>query len=445
MQPDSQAMSHRRWHLDRRTFLRGVGVTMCLPWMESLPVWGAAPEQSPPQRFAALFMANGVHQKHWWAKGQGTEMELGKCLAPMEPLKTRMNYIHGLFNKNATGVGIHPGQTGNILSGASLQKGAVLRGGVSMDQVLARHFEEQTVQASIVLGCEQPVTGYHETNFSMAYSSHISWREVTAPVPMEVYPSLAFDALFDNQGSRRTQSILDRVKEHAAQLERQISRSDKAKLDEYLSSVREVEKRVERMRSMKDRADERARDRGRPLITMQRPDNGMPEDLREHMRLMCDLIALAFQTDKTRIATLLMCNDISGLVYPFLNVRTSHHYASHQDHGDEFERITTWYCEQYAYLASKLQSMREGERTVLDNSCLLFINNMWSGKAHDSRKVPVLLTGNLGGTLRTGRVLDYSDRGDENRKLCSLYLSLMDRMGVKLDRFGDAEQRLADL
>ena len=134
-------------------------------------------------------MANGVHQKHFWAKGQGDDMTLGKCLQPMESLKSKMTYIYGLFNKASTGVGIHPGQTGNMLSGASLQKGAVLKGGISMDQVLAKEFEEETIQPSIVLGCEQPVTGYHETNFSMAYSSHISWRDVTAPVPMEVYPS----------------------------------------------------------------------------------------------------------------------------------------------------------------------------------------------------------------------------------------------------------------
>lgn len=438
-------MSQRSLQVARRTFLTGVGVTMALPWLESLPVWGVEPEQAPPKRFAALFMANGVHQKHWWAKGQGEEMELGKCLAPLEPLKGQLNYIHGLFNKNATGVGIHPGQTGNILSGASLQRGAVLRGGISMDQVLARRFEDQTVQSSLVLGCEQPVTGYHETNFSMTYSSHISWRDITAPVPMEVYPSLAFDTLFDNRGSRRTQSILDRVQEHARHLQRQISRGDQAKLDEYLGSVREVEQRIERMRSLKDRADQRAEQHGLAVLAMPRPDNGMPEDLREHMRLMCDLIALAFQTDKTRVATLLMCNDISGLVYPFLNVRTSHHYASHQDDGDEFERITTWYCGQYAYLAGKLNAMREGSGTVLDNSCLMFINNMWSGKAHDSRKVPVLLAGRLGGTLETGRVLDYSQAGDDYRKLCSLYLSLLDRMDVELDRFGDADTRLSNL
>src|SRR5207302_9087483 len=154
-----------------------------------------------------------------------------------------LNVVSGLFNKHATGVGIHPGQTGNILSGAALQKGAVLRGGISVDQVLAKHFEDETAQPSLVLGCEQPITGYHETNFSMAYSSHVSWQDATAPVPMEVYPSLAFDSLFDSQGSKRTLSILDRVQEDAARLQRQVSRADQAKLDEYLTSVRDVEQR----------------------------------------------------------------------------------------------------------------------------------------------------------------------------------------------------------
>ena len=431
--------------INRRTLLHGVGCTMALPWLESISVWGMSPAAAPPKRFAALFMANGINPDHWWAKGSGADMQLGKSLEPLEPVKRKTNVISGLFNKNATGVGIHPGQTGNILSGASLQKGAVLKGGISMDQVLARHFEEETVQPSIVLGCEQPVTGYHETNFSMAYSSHISWRDVTAPVPMETYPSLAFDRLFDNQGSRRTQSILDRVKEHAAHLNRQISRSDRIKLDEYLSSVREVEKRVETMRALKRRADERAENGGLPAIAMERPDNGMPEDLREHMRLMCDIIATAFQTDKTRVATLLLCRDISGLVYPFLDVRVSHHYASHHDREAEYERISTYYCSQFAYLASRLDALSDGESTVLDNSCLLFINNLWSGSAHDSKKVPVLLSGGLGGTLETGRVLDYTNEGDDNRKLCSMYLSIMDRMGTVLGKFGDADTRLAGL
>lgn len=438
-------MNKRTSSLNRRTVLKGAGVTMALPWLESLPVWGAQPEKAPPLRFATLFMANGINYPNWWSKGEGAEMKLGPCLEPLEAIKEKTNVISGLFNKNSTGVGIHPGQTGNILSGASLQRGSVLKGGISMDQVLAQRLGQETVQSSLVLGCEQPVTGWHETNFSMVYSSHISWRETTAPVPMEVYPSLAFDSLFDNRGSRRMESILDRVKDHASDLKREVSRGDQSRIDEYLSSVRDVEKRAERLRALKLKADGRAKDRGVPVITMKRPDNGMPEDIRQHMRLMCDIIALAFQTDKTRLATLLLCRDVSGLVYPFLNARASHHTSSHYDKGEEYQRITTFYTKQFAYLAEKLDAMPEGEGTVLDNSCLMFINNFWSGSKHESTRVPVLLAGGLGGSIQTGRVLDYQGKGDGNRKLCSLYLSIMDRMGVKLERFGDADSRLAGI
>jgi hypothetical protein len=441
-------MTNRQRPITRRTVLRGVGVAMSLPWLESLSAWG---DESPacsaglPKRFAALFMGNGINQDHWWAKGSGVDMELGQTLEPLAPFKSKLNVISGLFNKQATGVGIHPGQTGNILSGAALQKGAVLRGGVSMDQVLADRFQEETPQASLVLGCEQPITGYHETNFSMAYSSHISWHDAFSPVPMEVYPSLAFDSLFDNQGSKRTKSILDRVTEHAAHVSRRVSRSDRVRLDEYLASVREVEKQIERTRTMQSAAEERANDRGRTTISLPRPDNGLPEDIRDHMRLMCDIVALAFQTDKTRVATLLLCRDLSGLFYPFLDVRLAHHPASHDDRSDAYERVSRYYVGQLAYLAGRLAKMPEGETTVLDNSCLMFVSNMWSGSRHDSTKLPLVLVGGLGGTLGTGRVLDYTARGDENRKLCSLYLSLLDRMGVSPPHFGDADARLADI
>jgi hypothetical protein len=423
---------------------------MALPWLESVAVWGGEPEDGAvapafPQRFAALFMGNGISPGRWWAKGSGADMELSPTLQPLAPLRSKLTVVSGLFNKNATGVGIHPGQTGNILSGAALQRGAVLKGGVSMDQVLARQLGEETAQPSLVLGCEQPITGYHETNFSMAYSSHISWHDDRSPVPMEVYPSQAFDSLFENQGSQRTRSILDRVMEHAAELGRRVSRADQAKLDEYLTSVRAVEQRIERTRVLKDRADARAADRGRPAPTMPRPDDGLPEDIREHMRLMCDIIALAFQTDRTRVATLLLCRDLSGLFYPFLDVRTAHHPASHDDQSDAYERIARYYVSQLAYLAGRLDAMAEGEETVLDHACLLFVSNMWSGSKHDSTKLPVLLAGGLGGTLETGRVLDYTAASDDDRKLCSLYLSIMDRMGVKQERFGDAEERLSGL
>ncbi|HTU92964.1 MAG TPA: DUF1552 domain-containing protein [Gemmataceae bacterium] len=442
-------MSSQPNQISRRTLLKGVGMTMALPWLEAIPLHGSesisGSTAAPPKRFAALFMGNGISPNNWWAKGSGAAMELGKSLQPLASLRPKLNVITGLFNKNATGVGIHPGQTGNILSGAALQKGPVLHGGVSVDQVLAAHFEETTAQPSLVLGCEQPITGYHETNFSMAYSSHISWKDAYSPVPMEVYPSLAFDSLFDNQGSRRTASILDRVREETAALRHKVSHADRAKLDEYLTSVRDVEKRVERTRVAKNKADDRARDRGRHALTMRRPDNGLPEDIREHMRLMCDVIALGFQTDKTRVATLLLCRDLSGLFYPFLGVRTAHHPTSHEDQSDAYERVTRYYVGQLAYLAGRLTEMKEADATVLDNSCLLFVSNLWSGSRHDSSKVPVILVGGLGGKLDTGRALDYTGRSDEDRRLCSLYLSLMNRMGVKANRFGDATEPLGGL
>ena len=178
---------------------------------------------------------------------------------------------------------------------------------------------------------------------------------------------------------------------------------------------------------------------------MSRPQNGLPEDLREHMKLMCDLIALGFQTDKTRVATLLMCRDLSGLTYPFLGVRSAHHPASHNDLSNEYEKITTYYVGQLAYLATRLNAMAEGPGTVLDNSCLMFLSSLFVGRTHDNNRLPVLLAGGLGGSLETGRSLNYLGQPAENRKMCSLYLSLMDRMGGQLDHFGDADSRLTRL
>jgi hypothetical protein len=240
-------------------------------------------------------------------------------------------------------------------------------------------------------------------------------------------------------------SILDRVKDRASVLSQKVSSSDKAKLDEYLTSVREVEKRVDGMRKDKDKAEDLAKHKNRPVFTMDRPANGLPEDLRDHARLMCDIIAIAFQTDKTRVASLLLARDLSALYYPFLQVRDGHHAASHDNLSDGYERIARFHLSQLAYLATKLDAMPEGDGTVLDNSCLMFLSNMWSGRQHDNRRLPLVLAGGLGGTLETGRSLDYANAGDENRKMCSLYLSIMDRMGIKLSRFGDAETRLERL
>jgi Protein of unknown function (DUF1552) len=429
----------------RRALLRGAGVTMALPWLESFAAKAEPAATAFPKRFGIVFLGNGVNEDHWGSEGSGAALKLSKSLEPLEPLKHKINVVHGLFNKMSTGLGIHPPQTGSLLTGATLMKGAVVRSGISMDQMIARHVGQDTMQPSMVLACEQPMTGYHETNYSLAYSSHLSWQSAESPVPNETYPSLAFDAIFENRGSLLSLSILDRVKDRADRLTRKISSTDKSKLEEYLTSVREVEKRVDGMRKAKERAEDDAKAKNLPAWTMERPANGLPEDLREHSKLMLDLIAIAFQTDRTRVASLLISRDLSGMYYPFLNVKQAHHGASHENSNDDYERITRWHVSQYAYLASKLDSMPEGDGTVLDNSCLMFLSNLWIGRKHDNTRLPMILAGGLGGTLQTGRTLDYVNAGDDNRKACSLYLSLMDRMGVKLDRFGDADTRLERL
>src|SRR5215471_13817026 len=279
--------------ITRRAVLRGAGCAMTLPWLSSLDAFADTPPPSAfPKRFGVVFLGNGVNEDHWSAEGQGAAMKLSKTLMPLEPLKEKINFIEGLYVKALTGQGIHPAQTGSLLSGAHISKGAILHSGISVDQMIASRIGEDTPQSSIVLACDQPMTGYHETNFSMAYSSHISWQSPDSPVPVEVYPSLAWDNLFDNRGSLLNVSVLDRVKDRAQDLTKRISSSDKSKLEEYLTSVREVEKRVEGARKSKGDAEDAAKAKNASVATMPRPANGLPEDLREHARLMCDIIAI---------------------------------------------------------------------------------------------------------------------------------------------------------
>src|SRR5580698_3286854 len=245
----SQSKKNSALRMSRRTVLRGAGCTMALPWLESLHALADTPAAAAfPKRFGVVFLGCGVNEDHWSAEGSGAAMQLSKTLQPLEPLKQKINVIDGLYVQALTGQGIHPAQTGSLLSGAHISKGAIIHSGISVDQMIANRVGENTPQSSIVLACDQPMTGYHETNFSLAYSSHISWQTPDSPVPVEVYPSLAWDNLFDNQGSMLNLSILDRVKDRAQALGKRVSATDKGKLDEYLTSVREVEKRVDGMR-----------------------------------------------------------------------------------------------------------------------------------------------------------------------------------------------------
>jgi Protein of unknown function (DUF1552) len=430
----------------RRVVLKGAGCSMALPWLASLNAFADIPAATDfPKRFGVMFLGCGINENYWSAEGSGADMKLSKTLSPLEPVKQKINVIDGLYVKALTNQGIHPAQTGSLLSGEHITKGAIIHSGVSVDQVIANHVGEDTPQSSIVLACEQPMTGFHETNFSLAYSSHLSWQTPDSPVPVEVYPALAWDNLFDNRGSLLNVSVLDRIKDQAQALSTQISATDKGKVDEFLTSVREVEKRVELMRKGQDTAQDAAKGKNMPVAMMERPANGLPEDLREHAKLMCDIVAIAFQTNKTRVASLIISRDLSAMYYPFLDVKEGHHAASHDNASEGYERISRFHIEQFAYLATKLDGMKEGNGTVLDNSCLMFLSNMFVGRKHDNSRLPLVLAGGLGGTLKTGRVINLLNAADDQRKMCSLYLSLMDRYGVRLDKFGDADTRLEQI
>lgn len=415
---------------------------MALPWMESLPVWGAdagarTSSSDAPLRLGVLFSGNGFHKKEWWAKGEGMGMELGKVLAPMSDFRDRMLFIRGLYNEQALKGNIHSSQTGNLLSGAPLAAGGEIRSGTSFDQVVAQRYGRSTKVPSLVLGCERSNPGVHK-NYSMLYSSHISWSSPSCPTPLEVYPALAFDQLFKDEAQRGAKSVLDATLAEGKRLRRDISVADQRKLDEYLNSVREVERRIER-------ANQRGELQGwRPTLTepnMERPTDGIPQDLPEHMRIMCDIFVLAFQTDTTRVCSLKLNNDHSYLRFPFLDADEGHHSLSHSE-DDKWLRVNQFFVQQAAYIARKLDSIQEGERTALDNSILLYCSSMLTGR-HDATKLPVVILGRGGERLETGRVLDYLDK--PNRKLCSLYLSLLDKYGIHLDEFGDSKERLAEV
>jgi hypothetical protein len=424
----------------RRTFLRGVGVSMALPWLESLRVWGdttpGAAASQPPVRFACLFAGNGFHSREWWAKGEGANMELGKVLEPVAPFRQKMLFLRGLYNQEALIGGIHSCQTGNLLTGAHLAPGGEIKSGISCDQVLAERCKEQTKVPSLVLGCEPSIAAIHK-NYSMIYSSHISWSSATSPTPLELYPALAFDRLFRDEVGRADKSVLDSVREEANGLRGKISASDKLRLDEYLNSVREVEQRI-------DQAGKNRRLQGwRPTLAkpdMPRPADGIPQDIDQHMRLMCDILVLAFRTDTTRVCTLKLNNDHSSLRFPQLKVDYMiHHLLSHTDTAD-WLKVNQFFTQQLGYVAKKLNEVQEGERTLLDNSMILFLSSMMTGN-HNNDQLPVVMLGRGGGQIQTGRILDYL--GKPNRKMCSLYLSLMDKVGVRLESFGDSKDRLA--
>jgi hypothetical protein len=433
---------------------------MALPWMESLDVWGAEISRGTatvrrareaPLRLCVTFSGNGFHSKEWWAKGEGRDMQLGRVLEPLADFRERLLFVQGLYHEEARKGNIHSSQTGNMLSGAPIASGGEIRSGTSFDQVLAQTYGRGTKVPSLVLACEKSNPSVHK-NYSMLYSSHISWSSPTTPTPLELYPALAFDRLFKDEASPEDKSVLDAVAGDARDLRRTIGVDDRRKLDEYLESVRDVERRIAdagRRGELQGTLPAATLNTAKPA--MERPADGIPQDIAEHIRLMIDIVVLAFQTDTTRITTLKLNNDHSALRFP--NIKSVeqpghgidymiHHLLSHSD-GNDWLEVNRFFMQQVAYLARKLDSVREGERTLLDNTMLVHCSSMMAGAKHDNDRLPVIVLGGGGGRLQGGRVLDYTGKPD--RQLCRLFMSLMDKMDVRPKAFGDATSKLEEV
>jgi hypothetical protein len=448
----------RRHTITRRHFLRGAGVALGLPWLESMNAWGstvagkpgAAVAKDAPRRFAAVFMGNGVNPHHWGASNGPHGLELMKTLSPMEPLKDKLLVLKGLWNPTTIqGPGGHYPKM-NVLSGLTVKQTTTdVQVGTTMDQLMAREIGRNTPMPSIVLGTEGPNYGT-DSGFTSIYSAYISWSSPTTPAPKEIYPQQAFDQLFDDGSQRRRdKGVLDTVLADANSLRGKVSRRDAHKLDEYFSSVRELEQRIERADlASKIETNGAGWQPSVKAPSFPRPGAGIPVDVREHLKLQLDIMVLAFQMDRTRIATMMLNNDLSQMNFGFLgNITGGQHELSHHagnaERLDMYQRINEYHILLLSETLQKMAATNEGERSLLDNSMILFCSSLWDGNAHDSKQLPILLAGGGGGTIKGGRMIDYSK--DENRKLCRLHMAVMERMGLKMQPFGDAETALPDL
>lgn len=452
-------MSDQSINMERRAFLRGAGYTLALPWLGSRVVranesgkktHAAAVRDKPPVRFGCLYFSNGVEPQHWWAKKGERQIEYGPGLEPLQSRSDEITFIKGLFNEQAA---LHPsphmGRMANLLSGAWVSNDqSEIRVGKTMDQVLADRLGTQTDVPSLALGVE-PTELRLEDGLSMIYGSCVSWASDTKPATKEIYPSRVYDLIVGGNGDRKLdRSILDSVVSDASRLRNQISAADRVKLDEFFESVRDIENRIDRAKK------EESLEGWTPSATkptFARPDEALPQNVDQHMRLMLDLIVLAFQMDKTRIATCMLNNDLSQMNFGFLDgVSGSLHLdLTHNGRDPELEamylKTNQFHSQQLAYLLERMSKIDEGDSTLLDNSILMFCSNLFDGDRHEADEMPILLCGGGGGTLRNGKIIDVRDEPTDQRRACSLYLSIMDRMGISLPAFGDAKSRLAQL
>lgn len=434
--------------LSRRAMLRAVGVTLALPFFDSL-AWAEEPGRDPgkpPRRWALLLFANGVNVNHWWVKGQGAAMELSASLKPLDPFRSEISFLQNLHIFDNT-VGVHTPYFSNFLSGVPIGDGSVPNLAQSCDQVLASTIGKDTPVPSLVLGTEPANYGLTGGKPGI-YNSTMSWASPTTPIGPSIHPRQVFDRLFDVKGLQRDRSVLDVVLKQGDDLRRKLAVHDQHKLDEYLNSVREIERRIDRATNPPV-PQPGAWTPSLAEPDLERPGDGVPANFPEHVKLMLDLMVLAFRMDKTRVASFIFEKDITGKTFDFIpgvSKTGLHSLSHHQKKPDmlaEYQKTNLWHVEQLAYVLDRLKAVDEGGSTLLDNTMLLFGSTMMDGDFHDANDLPLILCGRGGGTLTPGKVIRYDKL--EDRRLCNLHLAMMQRMGVAVDRFGNSHHPLPGL
>ncbi len=442
--------------ISRRTVLRGLGATLALPWLECMMprtalAATAADSAAAPVRTAVLFMPNGVKQDCWTPKGTGKDFELSQTLAPLADFKNDLVVLTNLWNKGSAPGDGHYVKTAGLLTGTTINKtvGVNLNcNGISMDQVIARERGHLTPLPSLELGTEPVAVGIDgNVGYTRVYGAHISWRGPTSPMAKEIHPRLVYQRLMrasdrNSKGVAGDRRLLDLVLDDAKRLQRSLGAADQQRMNEYLESIHSVETRLDNL----ERTDREPWQPRSSLDVMEEPADKMPEKHAEHARLMIDLMIMAFQTDITRVSTFMFGNSVSNINFSFLpGVSEAHHSLSHHQNEEDklrqYELIARWHVEQMAYMLKRMSEIQEGERTLLDNSMVMFGSDLRDGNSHNPHNLPIVLAGKAGGRLRTGQHLEYA----VDTPLCNLYLSMLQALDLKVDHFADSTGPLSEV
>ena len=439
-------------HLPRRTVLRGIGASLALPLLDGMvPAYAALRKTAanPVRRLGVCYVPNGMEMRAWTPMGEGREFDLSPILQPLAPFRNRLNVLTGLADKVAVplpgeGIGDHARASATFLTGVHVKKteGLDIRAGISMDQIAAQQLGAETQLASLELGVDSVETlGACDAGYSCAYTNTIAWRTATTPLPMENDPRAVFERLFGSTDStdvaarlariRQDRSVLDYVGDRVASLQKTLGPGDRTKLDQYFDAVRDVERRIHMAEEQSDRK----------IPAFDQPV-GIPDTFQAHSRLMFDLLALAYQTDLTRVGTFMLSREVSGRAYPEIGVPDAHHGCSHHQNDpaklEKLAKINTFHMQQFAYFLDKLQSTPDGDGTLLDHSMMIYGSGISDGNIHFHMDLPIIVAGGGGGTLQGGRHLRYG--GDT--PLTNLYVSVLGKLGVPVEQFGDSTGKL---